>query len=49
LEQLAQIYGFDVSLYQYIDNDNLKEHIQRVGKTFYHAKKYQRQQQQQQI
>ena len=40
LDKLELVYGVDLSLYQYIDNDNLKDHIKRVGKTFYHAEKY---------
>ena len=40
LEQLNLPYGFDVSLFHHIDNDNLKEHIQRVGLELYNAHSY---------
>jgi type I restriction enzyme R subunit len=37
LDDLDLPYGFDVSIYHHIDNDSLKEHIQRVGIEFYNA------------
>ncbi|AFI84967.1 restriction endonuclease subunit R [Methylophaga nitratireducenticrescens] len=43
MEELDTPYSFDISLYQHIDNDNLKDHIQRVGVEFYNAAKYQQQ------
>ncbi len=40
LDELDTPYGFDVSLFQHIDNPNLIEHIQRVGKELYNAEQY---------
>lgn len=40
LDDLDTPYGFDVSLFQHIDNPNLIEHIQRVGKELYNAEQY---------
>jgi type I restriction enzyme R subunit len=37
LDDLDLPYGFDVSIYRHIDNDNLKDHIKRVGIEFYNA------------
>lgn len=31
-------YKFDISIYKDLKSDSLKEHIQRVGKTFYKRK-----------
>ena len=31
-------YKFDISIYNDLKSDSLKEHIQRVGKTFYKRK-----------
>lgn len=45
LDNLDLIYGFDVSLYRHIDNDSLKEHIQRVGIEIYSVEKNKRIQQ----
>ncbi|MBJ7538057.1 type I restriction endonuclease subunit R, EcoR124 family [Marinomonas transparens] len=39
LDDLDLIYGFDVSLYKHIDNDSLKDHIERVGIEIYNAAK----------
>jgi len=44
LDDLDTPYGFDVSLFQHIDNENLIEHIQRVGKELYNAEQYRREQ-----
>lgn len=46
LDELSIPYSFDVSLYRYIDNDSLKEHIERVGIEFYNAATYRQQQKQ---
>ena len=35
LEELYLPYSFDISIYNHIKNDNLIEHINRVGKVFY--------------
>jgi len=35
IEQLPTPYKFDVIDYNTISNDNLKEHVDKVGKTFY--------------
>lgn len=35
MDQLDLIYGFDLSLFQHIENENLIEHIQRVGVELY--------------
>lgn len=35
LDDLMLPYTFDVSIYNYINNSNLLEHIKRVGKVFY--------------
>lgn len=35
LDELDLAYSFDIFLYKNIKNDDLKEHIQRVGKIFY--------------
>lgn len=43
MEELDTPYSFDISLYQHIDNDNLKDHIERVGIEFYNAATYQQQ------
>ena len=35
LDDLLLPYKFDLSLFSHIDNESLKEHIQRVGQLFY--------------
>ncbi|CAA6813014.1 MAG: DNA polymerase beta domain protein region [uncultured Campylobacterales bacterium] len=35
IEELNLIYILDISIYKQIDNQNLKDHIKRVGKIFY--------------
>lgn len=35
LDDLLLPYKLDLSLYHHIDNQNLKDHIQRVGQVFY--------------
>lgn len=35
IEELNLPYLFDISLFSHIDNKNLVEHIERVGKVFY--------------
>lgn len=35
IEELNLIYTFDLSIFNQIDNQNLIEHINRVGKVFY--------------
>ena len=35
LDELYLPYKFDISIYEHIDNPDLKEHINRVGKIFY--------------
>lgn len=40
IDGLDLIYSFDISLLQQINNDNLLEHIDRVGVEFYNAKEY---------
>ena len=32
-------YKFDISIYNHLKSDSLKEHVQRVGQTFYKRKK----------
>ena len=44
LDELELIYGFDISLYNDIDNTNLTDHIQRVGVELYNAQQYQKEQ-----
>jgi len=41
IENLELIYQFDISLFDQITNENLVEHINRVGVRFYNAKKFQ--------
>jgi len=38
LEELELPYTFDISIFSHIDNEYLREHIQRVGKVFYQKK-----------
>jgi len=38
IEELYLPYRFDISIYDRIDNEDLKDHIQRVGKTLYKKK-----------
>ena len=38
LDDLLLPYTFDLSLYDNIENESLKEHIKRVGKIFYEKK-----------
>ncbi|HFD32311.1 MAG TPA: HsdR family type I site-specific deoxyribonuclease [Gammaproteobacteria bacterium] len=40
LDDLDLIYQFDVSIFDSISNENLVEHINRVGVTFYDAKQF---------
>ena len=40
LDDLDLPYTFDVSLLAQIDNDNLRDHISRVGVEFYNAETY---------
>jgi predicted nucleotidyltransferase len=35
IEELYLPYSFDISIFEHIDNTNLKEHIERVGVVFY--------------
>lgn len=35
IEELLLPYSFDISLFDQIDNPDLKDHINRVGKVFY--------------
>ncbi len=35
IDDLLLPYTFDLSIYQHIDNDDLLDHIRRVGKIFY--------------
>ncbi len=35
LDELYIPYSFDISIFEHIDNKDLVEHIQRVGKTIY--------------
>lgn len=35
LDDLCLPYKFDLSLYQHLDNQALREHIERVGQVFY--------------
>lgn len=44
VDELELIYGFDISLYNDIDNTNLTDHIQRVGVELYNAQQYQKEQ-----
>jgi predicted nucleotidyltransferase len=39
IDGLDLAYSFDISLLHQIDNDNLLEHINRVGVEFYNAKR----------
>lgn len=39
LDDLLLPYKFDLSLFSSLDNSNLVEHIQRIGKDFYHPQK----------
>ncbi len=48
LDDLDLIYLFDVSLHSQIDNENLLDHIKRVGVEFYNAKDYARREKSQQ-
>jgi len=38
IEELLLPYNIDLSIYDQIDNPDLIEHIERVGKTFYERK-----------
>jgi type I restriction enzyme, R subunit len=40
IDDLNLIYSCDISLHHQIDNENLLEHIDRVGVEFYNAKDY---------
>ncbi|MBE9563520.1 MAG: nucleotidyltransferase domain-containing protein [Proteobacteria bacterium] len=40
LEELYLPYTFDISIFSQIDNNDLIEHIHRVGKVFYEKTKY---------
>ena len=35
LDDLYLPYSFDISIYNHIDNNDLKDHIKRIGKVFY--------------
>ncbi len=35
LDELYTPYSFDICIFDYIDNENLVEHIQRVGKVIF--------------
>ncbi len=48
LDDLDLAYGFDVSLFDQIDNENLIDHINRVGIEFYNAELFPQQQERQQ-
>ena len=37
-EELSTPYHVDIISYNELDNDNLKEHVNRVGKIFYKKK-----------
>jgi predicted nucleotidyltransferase len=37
LDELMLPYTFDISVYQNLKNDKLREHIDRVGKVFYES------------
>jgi predicted nucleotidyltransferase len=39
LDDLYLPYKFDISIFDYIDNEDLIEHIKRVGKIFYQKEK----------
>lgn len=39
LDKLYLPYTFDISIFEHIDNEDLIEHIQRVGKVFYEREK----------
>jgi len=38
LDDLLLAYTIDVSVYDHLNNDALKDHIQRVGKVFYEGR-----------
>ena len=38
IEELFLPYRFDISVFEYLDNPDLVEHIRRVGKVFYQRK-----------
>lgn len=40
IDDLDLIYIFDISLLHEIDNENLLDHINRIGVEFYNAEKY---------
>lgn len=40
IDDLNLIYSFDISLLHQIDNENLLDHIDRVGVEFYNAQDY---------
>ena len=44
LDDLDLAYGFDVSIFDRIDNENLIDHINRVGLEFYNADLFAKQQ-----
>jgi len=39
IEELYLPYTFDISIFKYIDNKNLINHINRIGKIFYEKEK----------
>ena len=47
LEDLDLPYSIDLSLWSYLDNDNLRDHIERVGVEFYNRSHYLQQLEQQ--
>ena len=38
IEELLLPYKLDISIFDHIDNDNLKDHIERIGKIFYKSR-----------
>ncbi|MGV6852805.1 MAG: type I restriction endonuclease subunit R, EcoR124 family [bacterium] len=46
IDDLDVVYSFDISLFNHIKQDDLLDHIQRVGKVFYQRERFALQQQQ---
>ena len=40
IDDLDLAYSFDISLFHQIDNDNLIDHIERIGVEFYNSEDY---------
>ena len=40
IDDLDLIYSFDISLHHQISNENLLDHIERIGVEFYNAEEY---------